>query len=392
MKLYASEDEAYQIRTGREIVAAYPEIYNQWIIQDIKQKLETCAKIRPDIAGGRSIEDMFAIATYDYWQYGIGTTEEFFNELLGASDKKKREYLTYRGRFLYIDYLNKKEDMHLLRNKWHAYQLLKDAYKREVLLLESEQDFPAFAAFCQRHPTFVVKPVGLGQSMGVRKVEVGNANLHTLFNQLFAEIETENGHWNSGTEKGVLVEELIEQGEEMAVLHPASVNSVRMYTINFGDGDIRMWYPCIRIGTGGNFIAAGAVGSILAGINIGTGVVDSPGADEFGRTILVHPDTHIPIKGIRIPHWRQLCQKAIEMAERVPTLRYVGWDFVYDKHKEWIVMEGNENAEFLTQIIYHVGEREEFEHFIGYHPTKEYWWQGKYPSRFENIKSEASSG
>ena len=386
MKLYASEDEAYQIRTGREIVEAYPEIYNQWIIQDIKQKLETRAKIRPDIAGGRSIEDIFAIATYDYWQYGIGTTEEFYNELLGASDKKKRGYLTYRGRFLYIDYLNKKEDMHLLRNKWHAYQLLKDAYKREVLLLESEQDFPTFEAFCQRHPTFVVKPVGLGQSMGVRKVEVGNANLHTLFNQLFAEIETENGHWNSGTEKGVLVEELIEQGEEMAVLHPASVNSVRMYTINFGDGDIRMWYPCIRIGTGGNFIAAGAVGSILAGINIGTGVVDSPGADEFGRTILVHPDTHIPIKGIRIPRWRQLCQKAIEMAERVPTLRYVGWDFVYDKHKEWIVMEGNENAEFLTQIIYHVGEREEFEHFIGYHPTKEYWWQGKYPSRFENIE------
>ena len=255
-----------------------------------------------------------------------------------------------------------------------------------MLLLESEQDFPTFEAFCQRHPTFVVKPVGLGQSMGVRKVEVGNANLHTLFNQLFAEIETENGHWNSGTEKGVLVEELIEQGEEMAVLHPASVNSVRMYTINFGDGDIRMWYPCIRIGTGGNFIAAGAVGSILAGINIGTGVVDSPGADEFGRTILVHPDTHIPIKGIRIPRWRQLCQKAIEMAERVPTLRYVGWDFVYDKHKEWIVMEGNENAEFLTQIIYHVGEREEFEHFIGYHPTKEYWWQGKYPSRFDNIE------
>ena len=392
MKLYASEDEAYQIRTGREIVEAYPEIYNQWIIQDIKQKLETRAKIRPDIAGGRSIEDMFAIATYDYWQYGIGTTEEFFNELLGASDKKKREYLTYRGRFLYIDYLNKKEDMHLLRNKWHAYQLLKDAYKREVLLLESEQDFPAFAAFCQRHPSFVVKPVGLGQSMGVRKVEVGDADLRALFNQLFTEIETENGHWNSGTDNGVLVEELIEQGEEMAVLHPASVNSVRMYTINFGDGDIRMWYPCIRIGTGGNFIAAGAVGSILAGINIGTGVVDSPGADEFGRTILVHPGTHIPIKGIRIPRWRQLCQKAIEMAERVPTLRYVGWDFVYDKHKEWIVMEGNENAEFLTQIIYHVGEREEFEHFIGYHPTKEYWWQGKYPSRFENIKSEASSG
>lgn len=394
MKLYASEDEAYQIRTGREIVEAYPEIYNQWIIQDIKKKLETRAKIRPDIAGGRSIEDMFAIATYDYWQYGIGTTEEFFNELLGASDKKKREYLTYRGRFLYIDYLNKKEDLHLLRNKWHAYQLLKDAYKRKVLLLESEQDFPAFAAFCQRHPSFVVKPVGLGQSMGVRKVEVGDANLHTLFNQLFAEIKTENSHYHNGVEKGVLVEEVIEQGEEMAVLHPASINSVRIITVNFGDGDIRIWYPFVRIGVGGNFICSGATGSIEAGIDAGTGVVNTSGIDKFRvAPIDTHPDTRIPIKGIRIPRWRQLCQKAIKMAECVPTLRYVGWDFAYDKEGEWIVIEGNENAELSgSQIINREGKREEFEHFIGYHPTKEYWWQGKYPSRFENIKSEASSG
>ena len=403
MTLYASEDEAYQIRTGREIVEAYPEIYNPWIIQNIKKQLELRAKIRPDIAGGRSIEDIFAIATYDYWQYGIGTTEEFYNELLGASDKKKRGYLTYRGRFLYIDYLNKKEDMHLLRNKWHAYQLLKDAYKREVLLLESEQDFSAFAAFCQRHSTFVVKPVGLGQSMGVRKVEApqppkggetaqqdtpfrGQGGLHDLFNQLFAEIETENGHWNSGTDKGVLVEEEIIQHKDMAVYHPASVNSVRMTTINLGDGDIRMWYPVVRIGVGGNFLSSGAAGSIVAGINTATGITETPGSDEWGKTSVVHPDTHIPIKGIKIPRWRQLCEKAVKMSERLPTLRYIGWDFVYDKDKEWIVMEGNENAEILSQFVYHRGEREEFEQLIGYKPTKEYWWQGKYPSRFENIK------
>jgi len=386
MTLYASEDEAYQIRTGHEIVTAYPEIYNPWIIQNIKKQLELRAKTRPDIAGGRSIEDIFAIATYDYWQYGIGTTEEFYHEQLGATDKHKREYLTYRGRFNYIDYLNKKEDLHLLRNKWHAYQLLKDAYRREILLLEGEQDFPAFEAFCHRHPTFVVKPVGLGLSLGVRKVEVGDTNLHTLFQQLFSEIEAENSHWNSGLDKGVLVEELIVQHEDMAILHPASVNSVRMTTINLGDGDIRMWYPVVRIGVGGNFLSSGAAGSIVAGINTATGITETPGSDEWGKTSVVHPDTHIPIKGIKIPRWRQLCEKAVKMAERLPTLRYIGWDFVYDKDKEWIVMEGNENAEILSQFVYHRGEREEFEQLIGYKSTKEYWWQGKYPSRFENIE------
>jgi hypothetical protein len=330
---------------------------------------------------------MFAIATYDYWQYGIDAAEEFSHEQLGASHEKKRQYITFRERLDYIYHLNKKEDMHLLRNKWHAYQMLKDAYRREVLLLESEQDFPAFEAFCQRHPTFVVKPVGLGLSLGVRKVEVGDTDPHTLFDQLFIEIETENGHWNSGTEKGVLVEELIEQGEEMAMLHPASVNSVRMLTINLGDGDIRLWYPYVRIGVGGHFISSAATGSIVAGINAGTGVVETTGFDKLGKITDVHPDTHFTIKGIKIPRWGQLCQKAIEMSKRLPTLRYIGWDFVYDKDGEWIVMEGNENAGISSsQLIHHRGMREEFEQLIGYHPTKEYWWQGKYPSRFENIK------
>ena len=386
MKLYASEDEAYQIRTGREIVAAYPEIYKPRVIQDIRQDLARRAQLRPDLAGDRNTDDLFASATYDYWQYGIATAEEFYNELLGATHEKKLQYITFRGRFNYIEYMNKKEDMHLLRNKWHAYQLLKDAYRREVLLLEGEQDYPAFEAFCRRHPTFVAKPVGLGQAQGVRKVEVGNADLHALFGQLFTEVEATNSLWNCGIDKGVLVEELIEQGEEMAVLHPASVNSVRMHTMNLGDGDIRFWYPLVRIGVHGNFLSSGGAGGILACINMCTGIVETDGFDEFGITTVIHPDTHIPIKGIKIPRWRQLCDKAIEMAERVPTLRYVGWDFVYDKDKEWIVMEGNENAEIASQFICHRGEREEMEYLIGFHPTKQYWWQGKYPSRFENIK------
>ena len=386
MRLYASDDEAYQIRIGREIVDAYPEIYKPWVVEEAKQNLKQHADIRPDIAGGRSLEDLFAIATYDYWQYGIGTTEEFFHEQLGASDERKRQYITFRNRFIYIDYLNKKEDMHLLRNKWHSYQLLKDAYKREVLLLEGKQDYPAFEAFCHRHPSFVVKPVGLGGSRGVHKVNVGNADLHSLFNQLFAETETVNNHCNCGFDKGVLVEELIVQGEEMAVYHPASINSVRMHTINLGDGDIRLWYPFIRIGVGGNFICSATTGGIIACINAGTGVVETTGFDKLGKITDVHPDTHFTIKGIKIPKWRQLCDKAIEISERLPTLRYIGWDFVYDKDNEWIVMEGNENAELSSpQLIFHRGMREEFEQFIGYHPTKEYWWQGKYPSRFENI-------
>jgi hypothetical protein len=227
--------------------------------------------------------------------------------------------------------------------------------------------------------------------MGVRKVEVRDADLHTLFNKLFAETEAINSHFKSAIRGGMLVEEVIEQGEEMALLHPASVNSVRMHTINLGDGDIRLWYPFIRIGVGGNFISSASTGGIIASINVGTGMVETTGYDKLAKTTDVHPDTHITIKGIKIPRWRQLCDKAFELSERLPTLRYIGWDFAYDKDGEWIVMEGNENGEISSpQIIFHRGMREEFEQLIGYKPAKEYWWQDKYPSRFDNIKTESS--
>ena len=49
MKLYASEDEAYQIRIGREIVAAYPEIYNPWVVDHIKrEEFEQFIGYKPD--------------------------------------------------------------------------------------------------------------------------------------------------------------------------------------------------------------------------------------------------------------------------------------------------------------------------------------------------------
>ena len=182
------------------------------------------------------------------------------------------------------------------------------------------------------------------------------------------------------------MEEVIVQHEDMAIYHPASVNSIRMHTINLGDGDIRLWYPFIRIGVGGNFISSATTGGIIASINAGTGVVETTGYDKLGKITDVHPDTHFTIKGIKIPRWRQLCDKAFEMSERLPTLRYIGWDFVYDKDGEWIVMEGNENAETSSpQLIFHRGMRDELEQLLGFKSTKEYWWEGMYPSRFENI-------
>lgn len=94
---------------------------------------------------------------------------------------------------------------------------------------------------------------------------------------------------------------------------------------------------------------------------------------------MVHPDTGIPIKGIQIPKWDELCTLAKELALRFDMLCYIGWDFAYTVDEKWVVIEGNENGDFATtQIPYQRGRLKELQQLIGWKSEKEYWWEGKY--------------
>ena len=58
----------------------------------------------------------------------------------------------------------------------------------------------------------------------------------------------------------------------------------------------------------------------------------------------------------------------------MPTLGYVGWDFVLSK-QGWCIMEGNYSGDFMWQMYRNRGMKKDFEDLIGWKLDKEFWWQ-----------------
>lgn len=173
-----------------------------------------------------------------------------------------------------------------------------------------------------------------------------------------------------------MLEELIDEDDRMNRMHPASVNCVRCTTINV-NGKVHIYRPWLKIGNAGSFLNGGAVGGLLAGIDAETGIVDTLGYNEHGMSWYYHPMTGVEIPGFKVPEWDELKAILTEIGAHFPTLHYIGWDMVLSK-KGWCIMEGNRSGEFLWQLVYGHGMKNEIDELLGWKPEKDLWRQRKF--------------
>ena len=112
----------------------------------------------------------------------------------------------------------------------------------------------------------------------------------------------------------------------------------------------------------------------MAGVDLEKERICTAGYNESCEKYEKHPDTGIEFKGFPVPDTDDLVSKLELLSGLLPTVRYIGWDMVHTDDG-WVVMEGNENGEFVAQIPYEKGMREEFEKLIDWKPKKDFWWQ-----------------
>lgn len=371
-KLYYTDKKSEMIAIGQ----AFAEGYDSAWLQEIKDAL-VCIKDWEKFSGGTwTAEEVFYKAIYDYWAYGFAPGEQAQYRLLDKSHEEKMTYISMNGKFAYLSRLNKKADMHILEDKYEAYQLLRPYYKRDAIKIESDADYDVFLDFIEKHPEFVAKPVGLYCAIGVRKEKLADyPNAKALFNSLLnslGEYETTTNRWSK--RHAVVLEELIVQDKDFAAIHPLSVNGVRITTVRIGD-TVHIYYPWLKVGVTDNVVASAAQGGFDAGIDAVTGVLDTDGFLEDGSAIEYHPTTNVKIKGFQIPKWIEAISMAKEVAMSLPrTINYVGWDFVLTP-KGWIVMEGNFYGDPMWQMYYQKGMKDDFEKLINWKPENKFWWK-----------------
>lgn len=367
-----TENPAEMAEIGRQIFEEKKEWYSD--IKRLRSVTDVIDLHMPN-ATEQEKQEVFFRSLYDYWVYGNNIKEEFYFNFAEKTHEQKMEYITYRNRFLYMKHLNSVENRHYLDNKWEAYELMKPYYRREAILIKEAGDYDAFAEFVQKHPEFVVKPVGMSAGRGVHKENGRGVDAKELFDKILQERNALAEKYHYGDSSAMMLEEIVDQDERMAALHPASLQSIRLVTVRVGD-KVHVWYPRIDIGRGGSFLINAAAGSIMALVDPKTGVIKGKGIPESGELFEVHPDTGVRIEGFRIPEWDVLIEMATDLMLNVmPDIRYVGWDMALSK-KGWCVVEGNWAGEFVgDQLGQGHGLRREFEEMIGWKPTQTYWWE-----------------
>jgi hypothetical protein len=368
-----TEDPAEMEAIAREIMALKPEKYGEKAMAEI----EAAVRKRMTAATDGEVRAAILATIYHYWAYGSTYDEYFYYRFGRKTHAEKLEYMTFRVRLLYMDHLNPREEKHLLFNKYETYRLFPEYFKRDVILCSSEADWDAFHAFTDKHPEFVVKPTDMSGGRGVRKDSVAGldeAGKRAFFGALLAEGASNREKYMRGREPSVVLEELIDQADELAVFNPASVNGVRLPTVNV-NGEIHVYQPWLKIGRGGHFLTSAVFGTLDAGIDAATGIVDTPGMNETDEVHSIHPDNHLPIVGFQVPRWKELVDMARECARKLPRFGYVGWDFALTKRNGWCMMEGNYSGDFMWQLYRNKGMRRDFEELIGWKLDKRFWWE-----------------
>ncbi len=365
-----TEDRDEMISIGKKIASEKKEKYSDGMFRLIRSSIEKRVSDRA------AIDDLVYITIYHYWAYGVSVDEYFYYGFADKTHEEKQKYMTFQFRMEYGKHLNELSKAHLLMNKYETYSLFTEEFKRDLIPVRSKDDYSAFLRFSEKHPEFVVKPIDMGGGRGVHKASVAGmdeAQRRALFEVLLEEGQTNRAKYLRGQENSLVLEEIIDQADEMKAFNPESINSVRVNTI-LKDDKVLIYEPWFKIGRGGNFLTSAVFGTLDAGIDAESGIVNSLGFTELGEIWEKHPDCGIPIMGFQVPQWQELKEFAEKCARRLPFFTYVGWDFALSK-RGWCIMEGNYCGDFMWQLFRQRGMRKEFEELIGWRLDREFWWQ-----------------
>ena len=285
----------------------------------------------------------FSLSEYVAFHFAEKTLEE------------KRKFISDKERLEILNKLNDPAKFDILDNKHQSYELLNQYYGRNIILLESTGDLSKFKEFCTGKTTVVVKPPCDTLGRGIRPVDVSDSDsLDSIFESLLKEFSS------------VLVEDLIVSHQQIAALNPDSVNTVRLIT--YFDGKKSIVHDAfIKVGQQGSFVDNGGAGGILVSIDPATGTLNSNGCDEDGVIYESHPYTKTVFNGYPLPDWQQAMDLGLELADKIPGLKYIGWDLTYTADNKWIVVEGNAKTQFFgQQCAADTGVRDNFLELIGY--------------------------
>ena len=295
--------------------------------------------------------------------YDKNYPEEYRNDFLGSVNHK-----------LYLDYLNPKHYSLLAGNKYltKIYLQSLNIPTSDLLFVfdpkagkSSEHIFTTYSEvidyFKKENPAeFVCKPLTSSHGIGVdvftgwtfKKDDVILKHINN--NEIFLESYLKN---NSNL-KSLIFERRIKQSDYINEINFSSVNTLRIVTLLFPDGDADVLTAFLRMGRKNVwFDNAFKGGNIDASINTSTGQLEYPiSFKSFDNItdITHHPDSKIDLTNFCIKDWDYIIKQVKEFQQKTSLLKAIAWDVAITDDGP-VIIEINHRWDLTGQIFVRKG-------------------------------------
>ena len=246
-----------------------------------------------------------------YLRHGATPFEFLCLDFACKNSRGRKEYVTMRRNRRLDSHFNDKEANKILWDKSLFNNYFSEFIHHKFVSVNNdttEQELRDFwNALSEKR--FIVKPNDLFYGQGVYIAE----SLDELF-------------FLKSSGKKYIVEELVNNTPELAVLNESSLNTFRVVTCIDNKGEIHIVTILLRTGKKGAVIDNLLAGGTCYHVDPQTGIVDGLGKDGFGNTYLKHPSSGVVMPGFRVSRIDEVKWFAIGLAKHLESARYVGWD------------------------------------------------------------------
>lgn len=243
---------------------------------------------------------------YEFWK---------LNEL------ERRAYISRLEMRLLYERIVPKKRTHVFWNKAEFLTLF-SSYVHRRWFLANSISFKQFRDF-NNIVDCIAKPIEGALGNGVFKITRCCPNLESLYEKCVS--------------NNLLIEECISNESSIAQFHPSSLNTIRVTSVT-GGGVLGAF---IRFGRHGSVVDNAHAGGIFAQIDTMTGLIVSNGINTDGDEYEEHPDSHVKIKGFKVPQWNEILEICRSAHKMVPEMPVIGWDICINVNNEIEIIEGN---------------------------------------------------
>lgn len=309
---------------------AYINIYRNKLVEFINEA-NKYSSFKHYFKEGTDYKKLFKEYLYLDSKFGCTVTDYLLYEFYRLSEREMETYITNRRRYEMYQYADVEKDWHIFGNKEDFFDVFKEYMSQECIFVSKDCKKEVFEDFCRDKKMIIIKPVMGERGQGIQKLLVNTDDLITEA-------------WENVVEMGetVQVESVLRNCKEIELFHPESLNSIRLSIVIDSHGEPHILAATLRTGSGNNYVDNGHSGGVYAALDPDSGLVISCGYNAKGEQFIQHPDSNIVFEGTKIPCWETLIQTAKDVSKKVPTMRYIGWDWILNEEYNWVLIEGNE--------------------------------------------------